>query len=147
MIIHYSTGARLADSMGGLARCISAVFGIFLLVLASALIFPNRALAQQDEFQWGKNQPIPQADERRLRAFLAAPVPTGASKTYLGRHFDEKLNAADALGYLQQTEKTLRAAIANQPDRLYLSLLAALLAMTGDLEEAYVISGLDDGTP
>jgi CHAT domain-containing protein len=110
--------------------------GVACVAMACALATPAWAQADEIESSFRRMDP---AEESKLRAVLAEPVPQGGLSNALGKHFAAKDNAAVRLGDTSARIALLRDAIKLLPDAVYKSNLASELMSKGDFEEANVL--------
>lgn len=105
-----------------------------LVALAVLLVLAPGVRAQSDEIGEGFNKPDA-AEEQRLRALLAQPVPDGALFETLRRHFREKEVAAFKLGDTAQIVSLRREAVRRLPDPVLKNNLARELLGQGQVVE------------
>ena len=109
-----------------------------LAVLALAML-AGGLHAQTDEIAEGFRNITP-AEEQRLRAVLAEPVPQGAALEALRRHFREKDRAAVVLLDGAAREAVLREAISLLPDPVWKNNLARQLLDRGQFPEGNALA-------
>lgn len=105
-----------------------ALIGLTLSVLAFGL------KAQTEEIESGFKK-LDAAEEQRLRAVLAEPVPQGVLYDTLRQHIRNKEAAALALGDAAQEEAVRREAVRLLPDSIFKNNLARTLLARGKLDE------------
>ena len=113
--------------------CMKVALAQLVAILVLAL-FAQGLGAQTDDIRSGFKK-LDAAEEQRLRAVLAEPVPRGTLLDTLRQHFLQKEEAALSLSDDMQREVVLRAAVAALPDLVFKSGLAGLLWTTGRGEE------------
>jgi tetratricopeptide (TPR) repeat protein len=125
-----------------LMRCAGAA----CIAMACALATPAWAQADEIESSFRRMDP---AEENKLRAVLAEPVPQGATFDALSRHFTTKDNAAVRLGDSPARIALLREAIKLLPYAVYKSNLASELLFLGDIDEANALrqQAISDAVP
>ena len=106
---------------------------IFRLVAVVALVvFAQGLVAQTDEADIGASfKKLEPAEEQRLRAILAEPIPQAASLTTLRELLNRKFDATAVLGDVVQREATLREAVRLLPDAEFRHALANSLHYNG----------------